>query len=147
MSAFFESIVEDAALAWLESIGWVVQHGPTIAPGELAAKRSDYAQVVSSRRSAASWNTSPGADKVQAGHRRRPPKADPRQKAAAGPPPLTQTPSSRQRRVRPAPNPSPQNQDHQTPGGNSQRCCFLRLRRIHLQARRICYDTRPPTRI
>ena len=37
MNAFTESIVEDAALAWLESLGWSVAHGPDIAPGELAA--------------------------------------------------------------------------------------------------------------
>jgi hypothetical protein len=34
MVAFTESIVEDAALAWLESLGYVVKHGPEIAPGE-----------------------------------------------------------------------------------------------------------------
>jgi type I restriction enzyme R subunit len=32
---FTESIVEDAALAWLESLGYAVKHGPEIAPGEL----------------------------------------------------------------------------------------------------------------
>lgn len=35
MVAFAESIVEDAALAWLKSLGWRVKHGPEIAPGEL----------------------------------------------------------------------------------------------------------------
>ena len=29
---FTESVVEQAALAWLESIGWQVAHGPDIAP-------------------------------------------------------------------------------------------------------------------
>lgn len=33
MRQFTESTVEDAALAWLESLGWVVKHGPHIAPG------------------------------------------------------------------------------------------------------------------
>lgn len=33
-SSFTESIVEDAALAWLESPGWSVTHGPEIAPSE-----------------------------------------------------------------------------------------------------------------
>ena len=28
---FTESTVEDAALAWLESLGWTVRHGPDIA--------------------------------------------------------------------------------------------------------------------
>ena len=35
--AFTESILEEAALAWLKSLGWKVKHGPEIAPGELAA--------------------------------------------------------------------------------------------------------------
>ncbi len=50
MSRFTESVVEDAALAWLESLGWSVKHGPDIAPGELAAERSDYGQVVLNER-------------------------------------------------------------------------------------------------
>jgi hypothetical protein len=44
MTAFTESIVEDAALAWLESLGYAVLHGPDIAPGELAAERNDYGE-------------------------------------------------------------------------------------------------------
>ena len=43
MSAFSESVVEDAALAWLESLGWRVKHGLEIAPGELGAERPDLA--------------------------------------------------------------------------------------------------------
>ncbi|OGA71236.1 MAG: DEAD/DEAH box helicase [Betaproteobacteria bacterium RIFCSPLOWO2_12_FULL_65_14] len=46
MSGFTESVVEDAALAWLEGLGWTVKHGPEIVPGELAAERKDYGQVV-----------------------------------------------------------------------------------------------------
>ena len=38
MSLFSESVVEDAALAWLESLGYAVKHGPEIAPGELFAE-------------------------------------------------------------------------------------------------------------
>jgi type I restriction enzyme R subunit len=49
-SHFTESIVEQAALAWLESVGWSVRHGAEIAPGELAAERSDYGQVVLEQR-------------------------------------------------------------------------------------------------
>ena len=41
MSAFTESIVEDAALAWLEGLGYAVLHGPDIAVGMPAAERSD----------------------------------------------------------------------------------------------------------
>ncbi|MFY9268618.1 MAG: type I restriction endonuclease subunit R [Candidatus Manganitrophaceae bacterium] len=48
MSHFTESVVEDAALAWLESLGYAVLHGPDIAVGEPAAERSDpnYRDVV-----------------------------------------------------------------------------------------------------
>ena len=31
---FTESVVEQAALAWLENIGWTVRNGTEIAPGE-----------------------------------------------------------------------------------------------------------------
>jgi type I restriction enzyme, R subunit len=50
VSQFTETVVEDAALAWLNSLGWSVRHGPDIAPGELAAERSDYGQVVLNER-------------------------------------------------------------------------------------------------
>ena len=45
---FAESVVEEAALAWLEALGYGVQHGPDIAVGESAAERSDpnYRDVV-----------------------------------------------------------------------------------------------------
>ncbi len=43
---FSESVIEQAALAWLESVCWSVRHGAEIAPGELAVKRSDDGQVV-----------------------------------------------------------------------------------------------------
>jgi len=46
MSSFTESVVEEAALAWLESTGWQVRSGVEIAPGEPAAERDDYGQVV-----------------------------------------------------------------------------------------------------
>ena len=45
-----ESVVEQAALAWLESIGWQVVNGAEIAPGELDAERENYRQVVLERR-------------------------------------------------------------------------------------------------
>lgn len=50
--AFTESIVEDAALAWLEALGYGVLHGPDIAAGEPAAERGDpnYRDVVLERR-------------------------------------------------------------------------------------------------
>jgi len=46
MNTFTESVVEQAALAWLESAGWQVRYGAEIAPGEPAAERDDYGQVI-----------------------------------------------------------------------------------------------------
>ncbi len=48
--AFYESEVEQAALAWLESLGYPILHGPDIAPGEPFAERDGYGQVVLERR-------------------------------------------------------------------------------------------------
>src|SRR6266436_1194239 len=45
-----ESVVEQAALAWLESAGWQVRNGAEIAPGEPSAERDDYGQVVLAQR-------------------------------------------------------------------------------------------------
>ena len=50
MTALTESTVEDAALAWLESLGWSVAHGPDIAPDTPGAERGDYGAVVLERR-------------------------------------------------------------------------------------------------
>jgi type I restriction enzyme R subunit len=44
--SFRESVVEDAALEWLQGLGWSVLHGPDIAPGTSAAERDDYDEVV-----------------------------------------------------------------------------------------------------
>ena len=38
--AFTESVVKDAALAWLESLGCAIKHGPEISPREFLAKRA-----------------------------------------------------------------------------------------------------------
>ncbi|MFZ3358405.1 MAG: type I restriction endonuclease [Xanthobacteraceae bacterium] len=45
---FTESIVEEAALGWLEALGYAVLHGPSIAAGEPAAERKDpnYRDVI-----------------------------------------------------------------------------------------------------
>jgi type I site-specific restriction-modification system R (restriction) subunit len=40
-----ESVVEQVALAWLESLGYQTLAGLGIAPGETSAERSDYKQV------------------------------------------------------------------------------------------------------
>jgi type I restriction enzyme, R subunit len=48
VSTFTESIVEDAALAWLEGLGYTVLNGPNIAFGEPGAERTDpnYRDVI-----------------------------------------------------------------------------------------------------
>lgn len=48
MSAFSESVVEDAALGWRHGLGYAVLPGPAIAAGESAAECSDpnYRDVV-----------------------------------------------------------------------------------------------------
>lgn len=40
MSNFTESVDEDTALAWLESLGYTVKHLPEIAPGELGGAKN-----------------------------------------------------------------------------------------------------------
>lgn len=49
---FSESVVEDAALSWLESLGYTVLHGPDIAAGAPSAERGDssYREVLLERR-------------------------------------------------------------------------------------------------
>jgi type I restriction enzyme R subunit len=39
VTKFAESVVEDAALAWLKAIGWPIAHGPDIAPDQPRAER------------------------------------------------------------------------------------------------------------
>ncbi len=41
-----ESIVEDAALTWFGELGYAVGHGPQMAPGEPAAERDSFGEVV-----------------------------------------------------------------------------------------------------
>ncbi|MBE2260328.1 MAG: type I restriction endonuclease subunit R, partial [Rhodobacteraceae bacterium] len=41
-----ESIVEDAALAWFGELGYALAHGPHLAPGEPAAERASFSEVV-----------------------------------------------------------------------------------------------------
>ena len=50
MTRFTESVVEDAALAWLQAIGWQVALGPDIAPDMPAAERTGFGEVVLMRR-------------------------------------------------------------------------------------------------
>ncbi|MCK6574936.1 type I restriction endonuclease subunit R [Myxococcota bacterium] len=46
MTGFSESVVEQAALAWFEALGYTVTGGPSIAPGEPGQERRIYADVV-----------------------------------------------------------------------------------------------------
>ena len=57
MAGLTESVVEDAALAWLESLGYAIKHGPDISPAgdtltlALSQKeREDYSEVVLGQR-------------------------------------------------------------------------------------------------
>lgn len=45
-SSFTESVVEQATLAWFETLTYGVVGGPEIAPGESAAERDSYEQVI-----------------------------------------------------------------------------------------------------
>ena len=49
-SVIMESAVEQAALAWLDGLGWRTAYGPDIAPGAVAAEREDYREAVLGRR-------------------------------------------------------------------------------------------------
>ena len=46
MPHFNEDVVEQAALDWLHNLGYTIRHGETIAPGEPAAERTDYGEVL-----------------------------------------------------------------------------------------------------
>jgi len=50
MQIFTESEVEEAALAWFNELGYVILHGPEIAPGGLFAERESYEEVLLTRR-------------------------------------------------------------------------------------------------
>jgi hypothetical protein len=46
MSSLDESTVELAALEWFGELGYAVGHGPQLAPGEPAAERDAFSEVV-----------------------------------------------------------------------------------------------------
>ncbi|MBC7348459.1 MAG: type I restriction endonuclease subunit R [Candidatus Aminicenantes bacterium] len=50
MNRFVESEVEQAALSWLESLGWVIKSGADMVPGGLFTERQDYHQVFLNQR-------------------------------------------------------------------------------------------------
>ncbi len=57
MTAFAESTVEHAALAWLEALGWQVAHGPDISPvGDTLTPALSRREMDHSRRSC--WTSS-----------------------------------------------------------------------------------------
>ncbi len=41
-----ESIVEDVALEWFGELGYAIGHGPQLAPGEPAAERDSFSDVL-----------------------------------------------------------------------------------------------------
>src|SRR5262245_42395275 len=43
---FAESVVEEAALEWLEGLGYSILHGPEVAPDTAAAERGNFGEVV-----------------------------------------------------------------------------------------------------
>ena len=47
---FSESVIEQATLAWLESLDYTILSGMEIAPGEIQAERENYGQVILARR-------------------------------------------------------------------------------------------------
>ena len=49
-TAITEAVVEEAALAWLADLGWMVAHGPDIGPSVPNAERSNYEQVILEKR-------------------------------------------------------------------------------------------------
>ncbi len=44
--SFTESIVEEAAIEWLQAIGWTYKHGPVLAPDGEAPERASYRHVI-----------------------------------------------------------------------------------------------------
>lgn len=46
MQPFTESIVEDAALSWLGTLQYSIEHGPEIIPDELSPERTSLSEVV-----------------------------------------------------------------------------------------------------
>jgi type I restriction enzyme, R subunit len=75
VGTFSESVVEDAALAWLGGCRWHVAHGPSVAAGEPAAERSDpnFRDVVLEarlRQSLVRLNPDLPADALEDAHRK-----------------------------------------------------------------------------
>lgn len=73
MAHLTESDVENAALAWLKSLGWQIEHGEEIAPDGPRPERSDYNRVVLEdrlRQALAALNPELPAEALEDGFRR-----------------------------------------------------------------------------
>jgi len=73
MTHLTESDVENAALAWLKSLGWQIEHGEEIAPDGPRPERSDYNRVVLEdrlRQALAALNPELPAEALEDGFRR-----------------------------------------------------------------------------
>src|SRR5437588_11745873 len=46
MPSLTETVVEDAALSWFTELSYTVAHASHLAPGEIAAERSSFSDVV-----------------------------------------------------------------------------------------------------
>ncbi|MCB0184975.1 MAG: hypothetical protein KDE31_11950 [Caldilineaceae bacterium] len=70
---FTESIVEDAAITWLQEIGYHYVGGPDIAPNQPAAERASYNDVMlTDRLRAALTRLNPRLPKLMSGDIRMP---------------------------------------------------------------------------
>jgi type I restriction enzyme R subunit len=70
---FTESHVEEAALSWLEGLGYSIAHGPEIAPDCLTAERAEFSDVILTERlRAALWKLNPNvpADAIEEAFRK-----------------------------------------------------------------------------
>lgn len=73
MAGVNESVVEQAALAWLEYLGWEIADGADVAPDAPGAERTDYSQVVLEQRLLAALerlNPSLSADELASAFRK-----------------------------------------------------------------------------
>jgi type I restriction enzyme R subunit len=65
-----ESHVEDAALEWFGELGYAVGHGPHLAPGEAAAERDSFGEVVQFRFAQTLTRPLPGGEEKREAIRR-----------------------------------------------------------------------------
>lgn len=69
-SCFVESVVEDATLEWLATLGYAVPHSREIAPGGMYTERQGFRQAALDRRLGEALRAAqPGAARRRAGRR------------------------------------------------------------------------------